>query len=82
MLTAVENAINRRLSGDAYRAYGLKDRRFEGESLESLYKIRQKLQAEVALEHGQCFQPAVTPGALPPHGTPLDDFDAMPPPYA
>ena len=48
LLEKVNRAIERRLDADAYEKYGEADRRFEGASLDSLFKQRERLEAIIA----------------------------------
>lgn len=54
-LDALDAAINQRLNGGAYNAYGEEARRFEGETLEGLYRIREGLLRRLAAENGNNF---------------------------
>lgn len=55
-LALINAVITKRLNGDAYVEYTEAEQRFRGESLDSLYKIRDRLQAEVSATTGGQFR--------------------------
>jgi hypothetical protein len=55
MLDLINAVITKRLAGDAYNSYTAQQQRFEGESLDSLFKTRETLQRMVAAENGGNF---------------------------
>lgn len=54
-IDALDAAIQQRLNGGAYNGYGEEARRFEGESLANLYRIRDGLLERLAAEGGNSF---------------------------
>lgn len=56
LLTALEQLILKRISGDAYIEYSSATTRFRGSSLEELMRVRDKLRASIAAASGSNFQ--------------------------
>ena len=55
LLSLVNDVIAKRLRGDAYVEYSESQQRFRGESLESLMKMRDRLQQAVNASSGTSF---------------------------
>jgi hypothetical protein len=55
LLTAVNEAILKRISGDAYESYSAHGKQFAGTPLSELYELRVHLQNEVNAQNGLSF---------------------------
>lgn len=56
LLDAVNQAILKRISGDAYEGYSAHGKQFQGMPISELYELRAHLQNEVNAQTGQSFK--------------------------